>query len=466
MQNSITFLPTEPSGNAAKQVKNSAHSGENTSSSFKQVLSKEISEKQNTGKDKPENKVENQSVPDDIKRNTSSQPAKIEPIVEDESKTDVIPLENAQTNGVQLIALVESLAQFSPKTTEKNSVATSRDVPGIDTTSNIAQFNSKVDPNVLTQDKFEVAPPALGDNTLILAEGSAIDPSSKAGQLIAPSLKSDENKPEESPKTIKGSGSGLATKIIATLKDSSKTDQRTDLKVDFKIDVKPDQQQNLKQNLQPDLKAKLNTDLKADSKIDTKQDLKTAFKIQEPANTKEQNVKIAEIAPSAQNFAQQIAVSTGQINSSTEIEHLNYRVGTPAWNQSVGQKIVWMVAGGEQTAELTLNPPDLGPMQIVLSVNNDQANATFISAHPDVRDALESAMPKLRQMMNDAGVQLSGFSVKSESSNPGAQFAGDRSSSRSKNNETETVTGTGAVSSTATNTNQRSTANGIVDTFA
>ncbi len=179
-------------------------------------------------------------------------------------------------------------------------------------------------------------------------------------------------------------------------------------------------------------------------------------------------MKIAEIAPSAQNFAQQIAVSTGQINSSSEIEHLNSRVGTPAWNQSVGQKIVWMVAGGEQTAELTLNPPDLGPMQIVLSVNNDQANATFISAHPDVRDALESAMPKLRQMMNDAGVQLSGFSVKSESSNPGAQFAGDRSSSRSKNNETETVTGTGtgAVSSTATNTNQRSTANGIVDTFA
>ncbi len=281
MQNSITFLPTEPSGNAAKQVKNSAHSGENTSSSFKQVLSKEISEKQNTGKDKPANKIENQSVPDDIKRNASSQPAKIEPIVEDESKTDVIPLENAQTNGVQLIALVESLAQFSPKTTEKNSVATSRDVPGIDTTSNIAQFNSKVDPNVLTQDKFEMAPPALGDNTLILAEGSAIDPSSKAGQLIAPSLKSDENKPEESPKTIKGSGSGsgLATELIVMLKDSLKTDQRTDLKVDFKIDVKPDQQQNLKQDLQPDLKAELNTDLKADSKIDIKLDLKADSKI-------------------------------------------------------------------------------------------------------------------------------------------------------------------------------------------
>lgn len=463
MQNPITFLPAEPSGNTAKQVKNSTNSSENTPNSFKQVLSKEISGKQNTVKDKPADKVENQSIPDDLKRNTSSQPAKIEPIAEDDSKTDAIPLENAQTNGVQLIALVESLAQFSPKTTEKNSATTSPDVPGIDTNSNITQFNPKADPNLLTREKSEVPPPPVDENTLLLVKGIAIDPSSKADQLIALALKNDKNKPEESLQTTKGSG--LTTDMIATLKNASKPDQRTDLKVDFKVDVKPDQQHNLKQDLQPDLKAELNTDLKADSKIDIKQDLKASFKIQETANTKEQNVKIAEIAPSAQNFAQQIAVSTGQLNSTTEIEHLNSRVGTPAWNQSVGQKIVWMVAGAEQTAELTLNPPDLGPMQIVLSVNNDQANATFISAHPDVRDALESAMPKLRQMMSDAGVQLSGFSVKSESSNPGAQFAGDRSSSRSKNSETETVTGTSAISST-TNTIKRSTANGIVDTFA
>ena len=87
-------------------------------------------------------------------------------------------------------------------------------------------------------------------------------------------------------------------------------------------------------------------------------------------------------------------------------DKLAARVGTPAWEQSFSQKVVWMANGAQQIASLTLNPPDLGPLQIVLSVNNDQANATFIAAQPEVRLAIEAAMPKLREMMSDAGIQL------------------------------------------------------------
>ncbi len=140
----------------------------------------------------------------------------------------------------------------------------------------------------------------------------------------------------------------------------------------------------------------------------------------------------AAVAPVPQTFAQQLAANATQANAGAAAEHLSPRVGTPGWDQAVGQKVVWMVAGGKQTAELTLNPPDLGPMQVVLSVNNDKATATFVTAQPEVRDALESALPKLRQMMSDAGVQLSGFSVSTQSSNQGnQQFAGDNSSSGS-----------------------------------
>ena len=70
-----------------------------------------------------------------------------------------------------------------------------------------------------------------------------------------------------------------------------------------------------------------------------------------------------------------------------------------------------MVAGKEQSATLTLNPPDLGPMQVVLSVNNDQASVTFSSAQPEVRAALEQAMPRLREMLDESGVALSNASV-------------------------------------------------------
>ena len=87
------------------------------------------------------------------------------------------------------------------------------------------------------------------------------------------------------------------------------------------------------------------------------------------------------------------------------------RVGTPAWDNQVGQKIVWMVAGKEQSASLTLNPPDMGPMQVVLSVTNDHATVTFSSATPEVRQALEDAMPKLREMMSESGIALGNASV-------------------------------------------------------
>lgn len=89
-------------------------------------------------------------------------------------------------------------------------------------------------------------------------------------------------------------------------------------------------------------------------------------------------------------------------------------VGTAAWGQALGEKVVWMAAGAQQTASLTLNPPNLGPLQVVLNVSNDQATASFFSAQPEVRQALEAAFPRLREMMNEAGIQLGQTTVSAE----------------------------------------------------
>ncbi|MDY7537119.1 flagellar hook-length control protein FliK [Undibacterium sp. RTI2.1] len=170
------------------------------------------------------------------------------------------------------------------------------------------------------------------------------------------------------------------------------------------------------------------------------------------------------IAPAPQSFAQQLAVSTNSA-AGAAAEHLAPRVGSPAWDQAVGQKVVWMVAGGQQTAELTLNPPDLGPLRVVLSVNNDQASATFTSAQPDVRAALEAALPRLREMMSDAGMQLSNFSVNSQSFQQGNTPQDGRPGSQRSNNSQTSSNESGISSLTSTKTNA-STPVGIVDTFA
>lgn len=105
-------------------------------------------------------------------------------------------------------------------------------------------------------------------------------------------------------------------------------------------------------------------------------------------------------------------------------DKLTGRVGTPAWDQQLGQKVVWMAAGGDQSATLTLNPPDLGPVQVVLTVTNDQADAAFMSAQPEVRQALEAAMPRLREMMSEAGIAFGSATV--SAGTPEQQHNGER----------------------------------------
>ena len=92
-------------------------------------------------------------------------------------------------------------------------------------------------------------------------------------------------------------------------------------------------------------------------------------------------------------------------------EGLSARVGTGQWENQVGQKIVYMVGSEEQTASLTLNPPDLGPLQVVLSVSNDQASVTFSANQEEDRQALENAQPRLREMMSESGIALGNASV-------------------------------------------------------
>lgn len=111
--------------------------------------------------------------------------------------------------------------------------------------------------------------------------------------------------------------------------------------------------------------------------------------------------------------SQAIAQEIGQVAKDRISDKLTPYVGSSAWNQALGQKITLMVGEAQQTATLSLNPPDLGPLQIVLNISKESADATFIAAQPEVRQALEAALPKLREMMNEAGIQLGQTNVSS-----------------------------------------------------
>ena len=146
-------------------------------------------------------------------------------------------------------------------------------------------------------------------------------------------------------------------------------------------------------------------------------------------------------------------------------DKLTGRVGSPAWDQQLGQKVVWMAAGGDQSATLTLNPPDLGPVQVVLTVTNDQADAAFMSAQPEVRQALEAAMPRLREMMSEAGIAFGSATV--SAGTPEQQDQGNREASggRRGNGQGSGVAGGEIAIAPATGGRSRPSLS-AVDTFA
>jgi flagellar hook-length control protein FliK len=90
-------------------------------------------------------------------------------------------------------------------------------------------------------------------------------------------------------------------------------------------------------------------------------------------------------------------------------------VGSNEWGKALSQQVVHMGNAGQQVAELQLNPPGLGPLKVTLSMNDQQIQAMFVSAHSSVRAAVEAALPQLRATLAESGISLGNTSVGAES---------------------------------------------------
>ena len=130
-------------------------------------------------------------------------------------------------------------------------------------------------------------------------------------------------------------------------------------------------------------------------------------------------------------------------------------VGARGWDAEVGQKVVWMVNRSESRAELTLTPPQMGKVDVTLTMNGEQTNASFVAASPAAREALEQALPRLREILADAGITLGQASVNAESPRNGRE---------QETVEARGETRRGEAPAAASQWARRG--NGLVDTFA
>jgi flagellar hook-length control protein FliK len=106
------------------------------------------------------------------------------------------------------------------------------------------------------------------------------------------------------------------------------------------------------------------------------------------------------------------------------------RVGTTDWSEAIAGRISLMVNQRISSARIQLNPPELGPIEVKVNVNNDQASVQFTSQSSQVRDALEQSIPRLREMLEAAGFSLADSGVSDQ-----GQQGSDGPKGRQDNNE-------------------------------
>ncbi|ENC6729964.1 flagellar hook-length control protein FliK [Vibrio navarrensis] len=85
-------------------------------------------------------------------------------------------------------------------------------------------------------------------------------------------------------------------------------------------------------------------------------------------------------------------------------------------SEQVAEKVQMMMSKNLKNLDIRLDPPELGRMQIRMTMNNDLAHVHFTVSNPQAREMIEQTLPRLREMLAQQGMQLADSSVQQQAS--------------------------------------------------
>jgi len=142
------------------------------------------------------------------------------------------------------------------------------------------------------------------------------------------------------------------------------------------------------------------------------------------------SARVAEAAPQTGQApaASLMAAESGTSSTSTSpsanptgprLFNLDVPLHQPGWDRALGSRVRWMVNQGVQVAELRLSPPNLGPLEVRLQVEGDRTHINILAPHAATREAVEAALPRLREMFAESGMNLGDVNVREENTGRG-----------------------------------------------
>ncbi|MEQ9562335.1 MAG: flagellar hook-length control protein FliK, partial [Woeseiaceae bacterium] len=145
------------------------------------------------------------------------------------------------------------------------------------------------------------------------------------------------------------------------------------------------------------------------------------------------------------------------------LQRIDVPMQDSSWGDALNERVTFMAGKEIRNAEIRLNPAELGPIRVQLTVDDRGTSVTFAAHHAQTREAIEQALPRLRELFLDQGLSLGQASVSDQGvrherdgqGRDGAEWLG----AEAEPDDAEVIQDSTAGSG-------RRAGNGLVDTFA
>ncbi len=101
------------------------------------------------------------------------------------------------------------------------------------------------------------------------------------------------------------------------------------------------------------------------------------------------------------------------------VREVNGAVGAPGFGTEVAGEIAQLINLKSDRAQLHVHPADMGPIDVAMRIEHNRVSVVMVAGDPQTRQALEQAIPQLRDLLADQGLALADASVRDHSQRDG-----------------------------------------------
>ena len=120
------------------------------------------------------------------------------------------------------------------------------------------------------------------------------------------------------------------------------------------------------------------------------------------------------IQRAAEDMATRVVQDASQTQKSIQTSTEVISILRKDFASALKDKVIVSINQRLQQVDIQLDPPELGNVQVRVNLQNEQASVSFVVQNQQAKEALEQHMSKLREMLNESGVDVGDANVEQQ----------------------------------------------------